>query len=82
MPSLVVIGQQIKERRRGSRMFPHPAYIITKYPSLSRVKIVVQAKFQNVSQHLFTSISCSSETTKGIEGGRSMYFLKALLKTS
>ena len=35
MPSLVVIGQQIKEKRVGT-MCPL-GYIITKYPSLNRV---------------------------------------------
>ena len=42
MPRLVVFGQQIKEKRRrggggGGTMCP-PAYKITKYPSLNRVK--------------------------------------------
>ena len=37
MPSLVVIGQQIKEKWRGGKFVP-PAYILTKYPSLNRVK--------------------------------------------
>ena len=42
MPSLVVIGQQVKEKRReGGR----GGTMITKYPSLNRVKIVdVQKK--------------------------------------
>ena len=35
MPSLVVIGQQIKEKRGGGG---HNVYIITKYPSLNGVK--------------------------------------------
>ena len=35
MPSLVIIGQQIKEKWRRE-MCP-PAYIVTKYPSLNRV---------------------------------------------
>ena len=36
MPSLVVIGQQIKEKWRGAQCAPQ-AYIITKYPSLNKV---------------------------------------------
>ena len=53
MASLVVIGQQIKEKRGDGRMFPQPISI-TKYPSLNRVKRTVQAKFQNVtvSKHI------------------------------
>ena len=38
MPSLVVIGQQIKEKRRGGGAHCTPAYMITKYHSLNRVK--------------------------------------------
>ena len=37
MPGLVVIGQQIKEKRGGGTMFPQPISI-TKYPSLNRGK--------------------------------------------
>ena len=37
MPSLAVIGQQIKEKRRGGTMCP-PAYMVPKYPSLNSVK--------------------------------------------
>ena len=38
MPSLVVIGQQIKEKQGGGgTMFPQPISI-TKYPSLNRGK--------------------------------------------
>ena len=37
MPSLVVIGQQIKKKRRGGHNVPPPAYIVPKYPSLNRV---------------------------------------------
>ena len=36
MPSLVVIGQQIKEKRRGGALCP--VYMVPKYPSLNRVK--------------------------------------------
>ena len=37
MPSLVVIGQQIKDKRRGGgRTIESPACIITKYPSLGK----------------------------------------------
>ena len=36
MLGLVVIGQQIKEKRKGGTMCL-PAHIITKYPSLNRV---------------------------------------------
>ena len=36
MPSLVVIGQEIKEKRRG--YIVPPAYMVLKYPSLNRVK--------------------------------------------
>ena len=38
MSRLVVIRQQIKEKRRGGGRMCPPAYIITKYPSLNRVK--------------------------------------------
>ena len=38
MPSLVVIGQQIKEKRRGHNV-PPSAYMVPKYPSLNRVKV-------------------------------------------
>ena len=34
MPSLVVIGQQIKEKRMG-----HNIYMVAKYPSLIKVNI-------------------------------------------
>ena len=37
MPSLVLIGPQMKEKQRGT-MFP-PAYMVPKDPSLNRVKI-------------------------------------------
>ena len=37
MPSLVVIGQQIKEKRRGHNFPPPPAYMVPKYPRLNRV---------------------------------------------
>ena len=38
MPSLVVIGPQIKEKQRGGgHNVPPPAYMLLKYPSLNRV---------------------------------------------
>ena len=37
MQSLVVIGQQIMEKRRGAKV-PPPAYLVSKDPSLNRVK--------------------------------------------
>ena len=37
MPSLVVIGPQIKEKQRGGDT---PAYMVPKDPSLNRVKTV------------------------------------------
>ena len=70
MPSLVVIGQQIKEKQRGggggSTMLP-PVYIITKYPSLNMVKKGGTGRISKCycfTTH-FTSISSSSETTEG-----------------
>ena len=35
MPSLVIIGQQIKEKRRGAQC-ASPAYMVPKYPSMNR----------------------------------------------
>ena len=37
MPSLVVIGPQIKEKQRGAQCAPPPAYMVPKDPSLNRV---------------------------------------------
>ena len=39
MPSLVVIGPQIKEKQRGHNVAP-PAYMVPKDPSLNRVKLL------------------------------------------
>ena len=39
MPSLVVTGQQIKEKQRGHNV-PPLAYMVPKYPSLNRVKLL------------------------------------------
>ena len=47
MLSLVVIGQQIKEKQRGAHCAP-PAYMVPKYPSLNRVNgrpCLLKAKF-------------------------------------
>ena len=44
MPSLVVIRQQIKEKRRGGTM----PYMVPKYPSLNRVKVVETFKNINI----------------------------------
>ena len=41
MPSLVVIGQQIKEKQRGGIMCPPPPYMVPKDPSLNRVNSLV-----------------------------------------
>ena len=38
MPSLVVIGPQIKEKQRGGDNVPPPAYMVPKDSSLNRVK--------------------------------------------
>ena len=43
MPSLVVIGQQIKEKRRRAQCVP-PAYMVPKYPSLNRVKLTLPVR--------------------------------------
>ena len=43
MPSVVVIGQQIKEKRRGHNV-PPPAYMVPKYPSLNRVKLTLPVR--------------------------------------
>ena len=37
MPSLVVIGPQMKEKQRGHNV-PSPVYVVPKDPSLNRVK--------------------------------------------
>ena len=42
MPSLVVIGPQIKEKQRGGGtiwLYCAPAYMVPKDPSLNRVKV-------------------------------------------
>ena len=40
MPSLVVIGPQIKEKQRGHNVLP--AYMVPKDPSLNRVKFKIE----------------------------------------
>ena len=54
MPSLVVIGLQIKEKRGGGGQnnVPPPAYMVKKDPSLNRVKlpkIITNSGLQNGS---------------------------------
>ena len=39
MPSLVIIGSQIKDKQRGAQCAPHPAYMVPKDHSLNRVKV-------------------------------------------
>ena len=51
MPSLVVIGPQIKEKRRGAQCAP-PAYMVPKDPSLNRVKAEKCIFAQNPDAHL------------------------------
>ena len=43
MPSLVVIGPQIKEKQRGAQCAA-PAYMVPKDPSLNRVKPEVSSQ--------------------------------------
>ena len=40
MPSLVVIGPQIKEKQKGAQCAPQPTWMVPKDPSLNRVKPV------------------------------------------
>ena len=55
MPSLVLIGQQIKEKRRGAQcaLPPPQAYMIPKYPSPNTVKPrwngFIKAKIEEVN---------------------------------
>ena len=44
IPSLVVTEQEIKEKRRGGGTISPPAYVITKYPSLNRVKDIGKSR--------------------------------------
>ena len=44
MPSLVVIGLQMKERGGGGTMCP-PAYMVPKDPSLNRVELRMCSSF-------------------------------------
>ena len=39
MPSLAVIGPQIKEKQRGAQSALLPAYMVPKDPSLNRVNV-------------------------------------------
>ena len=58
MPSLVVIGQQIKEKRRGGHNVPPSlTYITTKYPSLNRDKSkTVQVHLPKHSKLMYQNI--------------------------
>ena len=49
MPSLVVIRPQIKEKQREGTMCP-PAYMVTKYPSLNRVKTITDKDYHSINE--------------------------------
>ena len=55
MPSLAMIGQQIKEKQRGEQCAPS-AYMVPKYPCLNSVK----SNFSSNSQMAITLESLSS----------------------
>ena len=53
MPSLVVIGLQIKETQRGTQCAPPlTAYMVPKDPSLNRVNHIIDLKYEISTQRL------------------------------
>ena len=52
MPSLIVIGPQIKEKQR----FVPPAYIVPKDPSLNRVKFINYSSIEHGGTRTFSNI--------------------------
>ena len=66
MANLVVIGQQIKEKRR---IVP-PAYMVPKYPSLNRVKVCPTPSFTCRVMNLFDHIFKQGNVFIGITGNK------------